>query len=259
VGSESFFGPNLLGQDPWARRGESDARVAASVIPVGVINAYYGTSSPSGWLICDGSTFSSAAYPALAALLGGTTLPNLKGRVIVGIDAAQSEFDVLGETGGSKTATAPHTHDLNGHTHQHDHGHNITDPTHTHGHDHGLTNHNHGGGTGVHAHTVNNGVRGSSTSHAHDHDVAEFAMSPTGGVVTFTANGPGTSNAGVANSTQGSSDATSASSGITATATTSTPANTLGPSVANTLGSSAAATSGNLQPYMAINYIIKAA
>jgi microcystin-dependent protein len=36
---------------------------------------------------------------------GSTTfnLPNLKGRVVVGVDAAQTEFDALGETGGAKS------------------------------------------------------------------------------------------------------------------------------------------------------------
>ncbi|MFI3270725.1 MAG: tail fiber protein, partial [Pseudomonadota bacterium] len=34
------------------------------------------------WLICDGSTISSTAYPALYAIIGSTTLPNLKGRFL---------------------------------------------------------------------------------------------------------------------------------------------------------------------------------
>jgi microcystin-dependent protein len=32
-------------------------------------------------------------------------LPNLKGRVPVGLDSTQTEFDALGETGGAKTHT----------------------------------------------------------------------------------------------------------------------------------------------------------
>lgn len=72
-------------------------------VPVGGLIPFYGTVAPAGWLICDGSTFSSTTYPALAAHLGGTTLPNIKGKVIVGLDAAQGEFNTLGETGGEKT------------------------------------------------------------------------------------------------------------------------------------------------------------
>ena len=102
---------------------ELAASVLSLLVPVGVISAYYGSSAPTGWLICDGSTFSAATYPALNTLLGGTTLPNLKGRVVVGVDAAQTEFDVIGETGGAKTHVlttaelASHTHIQDAHAH----------------------------------------------------------------------------------------------------------------------------------------------
>jgi microcystin-dependent protein len=87
----------------------------ALLVPTGTINAYGGSSSPNGWLLCDGSAVSRTTYAALFAVLsttygvgdGSTTfnLPNLKGRVPVGRDAAQTEFDSLGETGGAKTHT----------------------------------------------------------------------------------------------------------------------------------------------------------
>lgn len=115
----TFFGSDA----PWKRRGEDDARIAANTMPVGAITAYWGTASPPGWLLCNGGTFSATAYPALAALLGGTTLPNLKGRVIVGIDGADTDFDTLAETGGAKTVAlsianlASHNHVQNAHTH----------------------------------------------------------------------------------------------------------------------------------------------
>lgn len=43
-------------------------------------------------------------------------MPNLKGKIVVGLDASQTEFDALGETGGAKTHSltpgelAAHTH-----------------------------------------------------------------------------------------------------------------------------------------------------
>ena len=80
----------------------------------GLVSPYAGTDTavPAGWLLCDGRLVPRAAYPALFAAIGttygagdGSTtfgLPNYKGRVLVGRDAAQGEFDVLGETGGEK-------------------------------------------------------------------------------------------------------------------------------------------------------------
>jgi microcystin-dependent protein len=71
--------------------------------------------APSGWLICDGSSLLRASYPRLFAAIGTAhgavdansfSLPDLRGRVAVGRDAGQVEFDVLGEKGGSKG----HTH-----------------------------------------------------------------------------------------------------------------------------------------------------
>lgn len=112
---------NLFEQEPWERRGTAQTAAAAAVsaaMPVGVITAYWGTTAPTNWLLCDGAAI-PAQYATLIALVGANT-PNLKGRVVVGIDSAQTEFDTLGETGGSKTHTLSaaempiHAHDLNG-------------------------------------------------------------------------------------------------------------------------------------------------
>lgn len=82
--------------------------------PVGEITMWGTSTAPTGWLIADGSTISRSTYSALFAVLGtaygagdGSTtfvLPDLKGRVPVGRDASQTEFDTLGETGGTKTS-----------------------------------------------------------------------------------------------------------------------------------------------------------
>lgn len=42
------------------------------------------TAAPWGTLVCDGSSFDEARYPRLAEALGGTTLPDWRGRVLVG-------------------------------------------------------------------------------------------------------------------------------------------------------------------------------
>jgi len=98
-----------------------------SVVPTGCIMMWSTGSSPSGWLLCDGSAISRTTYALLFGVItttygagdGSTTfnVPDMKGRVPVGRDAVQTEFDTLGETGGAKTHTLTeaempsHTHD----------------------------------------------------------------------------------------------------------------------------------------------------
>lgn len=87
-------------------------REVGGVAP-GSITMFAGVTAPEGWLLCDGSTVSRTIYADLYAVLGiaygsgdGSTtfgLPNLKGRVPVGIDAAQTEFNARAKTGGEKT------------------------------------------------------------------------------------------------------------------------------------------------------------
>lgn len=80
----------------------------------GMLRTYAGNDVPPGYLECDGSLQSVAAYPALAGRLGtryggnGVStfgIPNLKGRTIVGVDVADASFDTVGEIGGAKAHT----------------------------------------------------------------------------------------------------------------------------------------------------------
>ena len=80
--------------------------------PVGVITAYAGDTAPDGWLLCDGSAVSRTTYANLFSVLGtkcgvgdGSTtfnLPNIKGRSLVGVDPDDTDFNVVGKTGGEK-------------------------------------------------------------------------------------------------------------------------------------------------------------
>jgi microcystin-dependent protein len=91
----------------------------------GVIFPYAGSSAPAGYLLCDGASLVRTSYADLFAIIGTTygsadashfTLPNLKGKVIVGLNASETEFDTLGETGGEKTHTLI-TAEIPAHTH----------------------------------------------------------------------------------------------------------------------------------------------
>ena len=111
--------------------GELNANFQFVLTPPGSVLAWAGTgaSAPTGWLLCDGSTFSGVTYPELALALGGTTLPDLRGRVVVGLDAAS--LRVSGAQAGSLNATGG----VDANTAVPAHGHALTistDPGHSH-------------------------------------------------------------------------------------------------------------------------------
>ena len=86
---------------------------SASGMPAGSIMAWGSDTPPTNWLICNGSAVSRTTYASLFAAVGVTygvgdgattfNLPDLRGKVPVGKDSTQSEFDILGETGGNKS------------------------------------------------------------------------------------------------------------------------------------------------------------
>lgn len=210
--------------------------------PVGAILMWGTASAPTGWLLCDGTAVSRTTYADLFAVLGttygagnGTTtfnLPNLKGRVVVGKDAAQTEFDTLGETGGAKTHTLS-TAELPSHTHTINHGHSASSGTESADHAHSGTT----GGGGSHAHNIPN-----SGSFYKDNVV----NSPSAW----------TDSAGDHSTDAAGDHAHSFSTGGRSAA------HTHGITVNDFNGSSGSAGSGsahnNLQPYIVLNYIIKA-
>lgn len=116
------------------------ALLAATVLPVGIIIPYGGTTEPTGWLFCYGQTVSRTTYADLFAAFGTTyntggeagtdfRLPDMRGRVVAGQDdmggssanrltgtSGGVNGDNLGATGGAETHTltsgelANHTH-----------------------------------------------------------------------------------------------------------------------------------------------------
>ena len=52
--------------------------------PTGVITAFFGATAPVGWLMCNGSQFSSTEYVALYKLLNSNYTPDLRGTFLRG-------------------------------------------------------------------------------------------------------------------------------------------------------------------------------
>lgn len=65
-------------------------------LPVGAITAFTANTIPSGWLLCDGSTFDETLYPALFLALGGNVLPDLRNRFLEGADSVIREYKEAG-------------------------------------------------------------------------------------------------------------------------------------------------------------------
>lgn len=158
--------------------------------PTGAITAYGGATAPSGWLLCDGTAYSRTTYADLFAVIGtaygvgdGSTtfnVPNLKGRIPVGFNSSETEFDVRGETGGAKTQTLSIAN-LPSHNHGTSGGASITTGSggaHNHGFSQAVNTTTGGGGTrlvglgtevyttaGDHTHSVTLTAQGSGTAH----------------------------------------------------------------------------------------------
>lgn len=223
-------GPNSdpVSANQFARKSYVDA-----ITPSGSIIMFGGSAAPSGWLLCQGQAVSRATYATLFGVLGtsfgvgdGSTtfnLPNFQGRIPVGLNAGDADFNVLGKTGGQKTVAA-HLHTMGNHVHS------IS------GHTHGMT----------HNHTI------SGTSHPYSqYDfVMQNTNNPGGSVATaagpYTAlNIPSTTIAGALNI---------GPSSVSDTGGPSTP-NTGAPSSNNT--DSAGAGANNMNPFQVVNFIIK--
>ena len=85
------------------------------VSPTGIVSPFAGASAPEGWLLCDGSAVSQTTYAALFAVVGanafGTdgggnfSLPNLKGRTVIGVGVGTEITGVRGTLQGAASVT----------------------------------------------------------------------------------------------------------------------------------------------------------
>lgn len=104
---------------------------------VGEIIAYASSSVPIGWLACDGSSVSTTTYARLFNLIGymyggsagNFTLPDLRGRNIIGYGTTtEPVMDAMGETGGA-TSTVLTIDQMPSHNHTGTFGGNYADPS----------------------------------------------------------------------------------------------------------------------------------
>lgn len=139
--------------------GDLATALQAFLVPTGTVSAYAGSTAPTGYLLCDGTTtHSTTTYAALFAVVaytyggsGGTFgVPNLKGRTVIGVGVGVDAIPVTGVIGvaqgaGSVTLTGDqsgiqnHDHALTGGVtatgaastggHSADHTHGFTDDT----------------------------------------------------------------------------------------------------------------------------------
>ena len=88
---------------------------SGDTLPVGSIAQFGGKTAPTNWLFCNGQAVSRETYAELFSVIGTTygdgdgsttfNVPDFIGRVPVGLDEEDTDFDTLGETGGEKEHT----------------------------------------------------------------------------------------------------------------------------------------------------------
>lgn len=175
--------------------------------PAGTILLFAGSSAPEGYLLCQGQEVSRSTYSDLFNVIqtlygagdGSTTfnIPDLRSRVAVGMDSADTEFNALGKTAGAKehqlstneipshshsasasiSSAGSHSHDASSDS-AGDHSHTVTvnsGGAHTH-----TASSN---STGAHTHSVS-GTASSAGAHTHENRASS----------TFKENGAGVLN-----------------------------------------------------------------
>ena len=111
-----------------------------NILPhVGTILPFAGSIAPTGWLLLDGSTFSSTDYPELYSILGSTTLPDARLKYLKGGTSLTDAGTTSGSVGHTHSATYAASNSSNNNSADATHAHNIN----YNGVDSGNANHNH--------------------------------------------------------------------------------------------------------------------
>ena len=235
--------------------GLSTAIGSAGAVPIGVVNPFAGATAPSGWLLCFGQDVSRTEYSALFAVLNTTygsgngsttfTLPDMRGRAVAGKDnmggSAANRITpavtgiagtILGAFGGTQNPPLhSHSNTLTNNTvasstHRHEFGFSLLD--------------NYYSAVGSNA---GMGAAGGGLAGAYRYSTGAWQGAIGNGTVSDTR--PTATGATAGSSTRMSSF------GDTQTPSATTTVGIFN----NTAGSG---TSGNLQPTIILNYIIKA-
>ena len=114
IASETLTGTPLA---PTAAEGTNTTQIATTAFVTTAVAALTAAAYPVGAIFTTTTAYADSA--AVVAVIGGTTWASFgAGKVLIGLDSGDSDFDTIEETGGSKAPTSGSTAaDLASHTH----------------------------------------------------------------------------------------------------------------------------------------------
>jgi microcystin-dependent protein len=199
-----------------------------ALMPTGAITMWATATAPTGWLFLDGSTYSQATYPALAAVFGVSsgnfTVPDMRDRFVAGASTVSALANNSGTFAPNSANSIAHTH--------------TTDIAHGHADSFAVSTH------GDHTHSV---------------DVASTTSStPTGSVSVVLFTGGGTSQAVASTSHTHTTNPAAVTSGAESANLTHTVTGSVTALGATSVTSSAMSANGTVSPKSTLlNFIIK--